>query len=176
MSTSTSSFEHYVANRAAWLVRLSFLLCGDTHLAEDLAQSTLMQLHRRWQRISHLEHPDAYVRRTLLHEYLRWRRRQRLSETPTGTAQRLGERSLDTPDIAEGIAARDATWRLLATLPRRQRAVLVLRYYEDLSDNQIAEALDCAPSTVRSQAARALTTLRGRLSHTALNGVTDERP
>jgi RNA polymerase sigma factor (sigma-70 family) len=96
----------------------------------------------------------------LVNEYLSWRCRRSNTEVPAGPGHGAAAATGET-DATERLAARDAAWRLLATLPRRQRAVLVLRFYEDLADQEIAAVLGCAPSTVRSQAARAMNTLRG---------------
>lgn len=140
-------FDDYVAARGDALLRFAYLLCGDAHLAEDLVQSVLAKAYRRWPK------PEAYVRRMVVNEHLSWRRRRSSGEVVVAA----------TPDAAAGgadLAERDAMWRLLATLPRRQRAVLVLRYYEDLSDAAIAEVLGCAESTVRAYATRALAALR----------------
>jgi len=111
-------------------------------------------------RIAAMAAPAAYLRRALVHEHVSGIRRLR---------RRVSTRTLDghdaqTADQAVSVDLRDATWRLLATLPRQQRAVLVLRFYEDLPDHEIAEALGCTEPTVRSNASRALTTLRARLS------------
>lgn len=175
------TFEDYVAGRGQALVRLAFLLCADRHLAEDLTQDTLFRAHRRWKRLSALDHPDAYVRRILLNEYLSWRRRRSSTELPVGPGEQGPAAGSVVEDTSDGLAARDVAWRLLATLPRRQRAVLVLRFYEDLSDQQIAEVMGCAAATVRSQAARALATLRtapglGTLVHTRASTTEGARP
>ncbi|WP_433887859.1 SigE family RNA polymerase sigma factor [Streptomyces sp. CA-111067] len=163
MSQTVLTFEEYVAGRGQALLRLAFLLCGDAHLAEDLTQDVLLRVHGRWRRIAALDHPDAYVKRMLLNEYLSWRRRRSSSELlgvpqPDGGTGRPEDPA--DGDLGEQVARREAAWHLLATLPRRQRAVLVLRFYEDLTDAQIAGVLGCAAGTVRSQAARALATLR----------------
>jgi RNA polymerase sigma factor (sigma-70 family) len=104
-----------------------------------------------------MERPEAYLKTVLVNEHLRWWRRRASREVPVAAV------AADAPvagDPAAEQASRDAAWALLAGLPRRQRAVLVLRYYEDLADTEIAAVLGCAPATVRSQAARALATLR----------------
>ncbi|MBM9506205.1 SigE family RNA polymerase sigma factor [Actinacidiphila acididurans] len=157
--TARPTFEEYVSGRGTALLRLAYLLSGDSHLAEDLTQDVLLRVHRRWRRVATLDHPDAYVKRMLLNEYLSWRRRRSSTEVPAPADTGVPVTGADG-DIGERVAMQEAAWRLLATLPRRQRAVLVLRFYEDLSDAQIAEVLGCAAATVRSQAARALATLR----------------
>lgn len=151
------TFEEYVAGRGPALLRLAYLLCADGHLAEDLTQDVLLRVHGRWRRVAALDHPDAYVKRMLVNEYLSWRRRLSNTEVPR---EPDGPEGAAPDDATDQVVTRDAGWQLLATLPRRQRAVLVLRFYEDLSDRQIAEVLGCAAATVRSQAARGLAALR----------------
>ncbi len=149
------TFEQYVNARGHALLRFATLLTGDRHLAEDLVQEALARAHPKWRRIGAMEHPDAYVRRMVVNLFLSWRRLRSSRVTPTATLpETLGE------DPSQSHADRDAMWRLLATLPRQQRAVLVLRFYEGLADDDIARLLDCSPATVRSHASRALGTLR----------------
>ena len=150
------SFEKFVAAQGPSLLRYAYLLTQDRGYAEDLVQGALVKTHRKWHTVTLAERPEAYVRRIVLNEYLSWRRR-RSSHEAVGPPP---ERSV--PDSTERVADQDFMWRALATLPAKQRAVLVLRYYEDMTDSDIAAALDCQPSTVRSQAARALETLRSR--------------
>ncbi|MFF1823441.1 SigE family RNA polymerase sigma factor [Kribbella sp. NPDC058245] len=142
------------------LVRLGLMLTGNLHSAEDLVQTVLARAHRRWDRISGLEFPEAYLRTMVVNEFLSWRRILKNRELPL--AEPI-ERPSDE-DIGSRQALKDATWQLLTTLPRQQRAVLVLRYYEDLSDAEIAEILGIAVGTVRSNVARALANLRDHLS------------
>lgn len=150
-----ADLEELVASRGSGLLRFALMLCGDPHLAEDLVQSALAKAHRRWARIAKTERPEAYLKKMIVNEHLGWWRRRSSREVPTAL-----DRERPGSDSAAGLAERDAAWALLATLPKRQRAVLVLRYYEDLSDEQIASVLGCAASTVRSNAARALAALR----------------
>ncbi len=152
-----ATFEEFVLIRGEALVRFALMLCGDRGRAEDLAQTVLVKAYPRWVRISAMDRPEAYLKTVLVHEHLRWWRRRSSTEVPL--AEPPGS-ALPVADGAVAYASRDAAWRLLARLPRRQRAVLVLRYYEDLPDAEIAAVLGCTPSTVRSQATRALATLR----------------
>lgn len=152
------TFEEFVLMRGEALVRFALMLCGDRGRAEDLAQTVLARAYPRWARISAMERPEAYLKTVLVHEHLRWWRRRASTEVPLAEPPESGR--APAVDGAVVHASRDAAWRLLARLPRRQRAVLVLRYYEDLPDAEIAAILGCAPSTVRSQATRALATLR----------------
>jgi RNA polymerase sigma-70 factor (sigma-E family) len=134
------------------------MLCGDRHRAEDLVQSVLAKAYPRWPRISAMQRPEAYLKAILVNEELRWWRRRGNREVPV--AEPAAAEPAATGDAAGAQASRDAAWALLRRLPGRQRAVLALRYYEDLSDAEIADLLGCRRSTVRSQASRALATLR----------------
>lgn len=151
-----SSFDQYVVGRGASLLRFAYLLTADRHLAEDLVQEVLAKAHHRWARIERLDQPDYYVRKAILNQYLSWRRRRSSGET----AMRDLPDAPDPGDHASRLAERDEVWAMLAGLPRQQRAVLVLRYYEDLADAQIAELIGCSVATVRAHASRALTRLR----------------
>ncbi|WP_412543215.1 SigE family RNA polymerase sigma factor [Longispora sp. K20-0274] len=147
------TFEEYAAARMSALLRYATVLTGDRALAEDVVQNVLVRAHSRWRRI---EDPDRYLRRMVVNEYLSWRRRwSRIVPMPSVAPPRS-----DAPDHATSHADRDALRAELDRLPRRQRAVLVLRYYEGLTDAEIAEVLDCAPGTVRGYASRALAALR----------------
>lgn len=143
-------FEAYVAARGRSLLRFAFVLSRDADLAQDLVQNALGRVHSRWER---LETPDAYLRRAIVNDFLSWKRRGASREVLTA----------ELPDVAAegtGLEDRDSMWRLLGELPRKQRVVLVLRFYEDLDDEQIARVLGCAPATVRSHASQALAALR----------------
>ncbi|MDQ1287284.1 MAG: hypothetical protein QG622_849 [Actinomycetota bacterium] len=152
------------------LLRYATVVTCDAHLAEDVVQDVLIRAQGRWRRIGALDAPERYVQRMIVNEFLSWRRRRATrssvpldpaalgriapsGEVPNGglTSGNSAERQVDD---------REYLLRLIASLPPRQRAVIALRYYEDLSDGQIAELLNCRPTTVRSQACRALATLR----------------
>lgn len=149
-------FEAYVVARKAALLRTAYLLCGDHAQAEDAVQNVLARVHLAWPRLERRDTVDGYVRRALVNEVReRWRRpwvrrEQSVAEVPDGPV----EQPLPEVDVAP------AMWAALQRLSAKQRAVLVLRYYEDLSEAQIAEVLRIAPGTVKSQASRALATLR----------------
>ncbi|MEU4243598.1 SigE family RNA polymerase sigma factor [Actinoplanes sp. NPDC026619] len=153
-------FDEFVQGRGWALLRFAYLLSGDAHLAEDLVQEVLARMHRRWDRITAMEHAEAYVRTAITRQFLSWRRRRSARESIVA----------ELPEIPDGfepqqrVLARDQMWRLLAGLPRAQRAVLVLRFYCDLPDDEIAALLGCGESTVRSQASRALTRMRTMLT------------
>jgi RNA polymerase sigma-70 factor (sigma-E family) len=148
---------------ALWprLLRTAYAVSGDLGVAEDAVHTAFAKAYRSWRRISRLESPEAYVRRMVVNEVLNDRRKARrrheiTSDAPPDRAEVGG------PDEALGD---DSLWRAVASLPPRQRAVLVLRFYEDLSEQQIADALGCRPGTVKSQASAALATLRTRVEH-----------
>ncbi|EXG81784.1 SigE family RNA polymerase sigma factor [Cryptosporangium arvum] len=147
-------FGSYLEADGATLLRFAYVLTGDHHLAEDLVQEALVQVHRRWARI---EEPRAYVRKAVLRHYLSWRRRRSSDEIPARDAV---WRSTAQDDHAERVVDRDALWSALATLPRQQRAVLTLRFYSDLDDAAIAELIGCSAHTVRGYASRGLARLR----------------
>jgi RNA polymerase sigma-70 factor (sigma-E family) len=138
------------------LLRLAYQLTHDRSTAEDVVQEALVSIYRSWRRtMPTVEHAEAYARRVVVNEFLRRRRLRSASEVVTD----------DVPEVAAGtfeaqVVDRDELWRALERLPARQRAVLVLRYYEQLPDAQIAELIDAKEATVRSLALRGLTTLR----------------
>ncbi|GAA3382005.1 SigE family RNA polymerase sigma factor [Cryptosporangium minutisporangium] len=153
----STPFDEYVAARGMGLLRFAYLLTGDHHLAEDILQEALAKLHGRWSRLADTDQLTAYVRKAILRQYLTWRRRRSSGETPS-------ELSLDFSapgsDHAEALAERDSLWHALAGLPRQQRAAVVLRFYEDLDDDEIARLLKCSVPTVRSHISRGLARLR----------------
>ncbi len=150
----SEDFRAFAASRWPGLVRLAFGLTGDRFLAEDIAQTALARAYVAWRRVSRADDPDAYVRRILVNTSNRRFRRRRVTEQPGN----LPETPVDGP--ADLIGERTALVAALRQLPPRQRAVIVLRYWQDLTDAQIAAALGCSPGTVRSQLARALAKLR----------------
>jgi RNA polymerase sigma-70 factor (sigma-E family) len=164
--STDQEFADLVSERMPALLRYAHLLTGDRGRAEDLVQSALAAAYRHRRRIDPAG-AEAYLRRAVLNGYLSWWRRVRVRE-------RLTDRPPDRPlaDAAPALDERDAMWAALATLPPRQRAVLVLRYYEDLPEAEIARVLDVAPGTVKSQAAKALATLRRSAALLDQQGVT----
>lgn len=149
------SFEDFVNARSQALLRYGYVLTGCPHSAADLLQEGLVRLRGAWSRVQNKKDPEGYVRVTMarLHVSI-WRRRRR--ERLTGEPPERGY----TEQRFEAAHGDSGLWQALATLPRRQRAVLVLRYYEGLSDSEIAERLGISTGTVRSQASRALGKLR----------------
>jgi RNA polymerase sigma-70 factor (sigma-E family) len=152
-------FEEYVATRSRALLRSAVLMTGDRRQAEDLLQSALLKTWRSWPRVQRADDPDAYVRRILLNDYLKGRDRKWHGETPSPLDdQPLDDRWLGS--VEDRAVLSDA----LAQLPPGQRAVLVLRYFDDLTEGQTANALECSVGTVKSQSHRALARLRELLA------------
>jgi RNA polymerase sigma-70 factor (sigma-E family) len=157
MTERALTLDAFLGAELGSLLRFAAVLTGDTALAEDVVQDVLIRVNARWDRIGLMAHPRAYVRRMVVNEYLSWRRRSWRS-VPAGSAEDVGDG--EAPDISAAIVERQALLAELVRLPRRQRAVIVLRYYEGLSDSEAARVLGCRPATVRGYAARALATLR----------------
>lgn len=151
------SFDDFVAARGDALWRSAWLLTGDGHLAEDLVQTALAKSYRAWDRMGDPAGFEAYVRRTLYTTYVSWWRRRWNGERPT---EQLPEAGVAGPDVA----LRHDLLAALSALPRGQRAVVVLRYFEDRSERETADLLGCSVGTVKSQCARALTALRSSVS------------
>ncbi|MEH0820648.1 MULTISPECIES: SigE family RNA polymerase sigma factor [unclassified Micromonospora] len=152
------TYEEFADSRLTALLRYAVMLTGDPHQAQDLVQDTMVRVQLNWRRVARAESPERYVRRMLTNQYVDWRRgswmrRVLLRGEPEESAPQA-------TDHAQDAVERDQVWSWLARLPRRQRASLVLRYYEDLPDAEIAEILGCAVGTVRSSISRALATLR----------------
>ncbi len=159
-------FGAFVTERSPALVRSAWLLTGDRATAQDLVQTALAKTWVRWDRVVRQEAPEGYVRRVMVTTYLSWRRRRWHGELPTDTVpERAAERDLF------GEAELRATVRAaLDELPRRQRAVVVLRYFDDLTEAQTAQALGCSVGTVKSQSAKALAKLRASAHLSAIWG------
>jgi len=157
--TAEAEFTECVSARSdAWL-RVAYLLCGNRPDAEDLLQTALVKTYLAYPRLRAKEALDAYVRRTLVTTHISiWRRPARRREFAVDTPPEPGVPT--EIDLTETITQRDALWTALGRLGKRQRAVVVLRFYEDLTEAQVAEALGVTVGTVKSQTARALATLR----------------
>lgn len=156
-------FDDYVRLRGQAFVRLARLLVGDRYLGEDLAQEVLATAFVRWKRIAATDAPDAYLRRMLVNAAISRKRRKTLPTVTIGPSNDL----VDRRDLGAMTAERDAMWRVVRTLPAKQRTAVVLRFYEDMDDAAIAELLGCRAVTVRTQIMRALQTLRTRMADIA---------
>ena len=151
-------FREFVAVRSAALHRTAYLLVGDWALAEDLVQTALVKTYLAWRRLDGIAAVEPYARRVMINTATGWWRRRWRGERPTG---QLPERPI--ADGADQRAERDRVWQLLRDLPTRQRAVVVLRFYEDLSEAETARLLDISVGTVKSQTSRAMAAMRARL-------------
>jgi RNA polymerase sigma-70 factor (sigma-E family) len=166
-------FEDFTQARLPALLRYATLLCGERESARDLVQEVLTRAFARWRRIGAVDEPYAYVREMLTNEFLSQRRRRRLVTVPLTFEALDGPAAPVQRDYVTEASARDAMWQRLAGLPPQQRATVVLRYYEGLTDVEIADVLGCRPATVRSNAARALAALRIDLTDSSF--VTERR-
>jgi RNA polymerase sigma-70 factor (sigma-E family) len=152
-------FAAFVQCRGQHHLRVAVLLTGDWHAAEDLVQASLAKLYRAWPRLDTGTDPDAYLRRIIINTHRSWWRTRWRRETPAA----------DLPDQAAGAdpadqhAAADQVRRALATLPHQQRAVLVLRYFEDLPETEVARLLGCSVGSVKTHTHRGLRALRAVL-------------
>ncbi|GAB4048174.1 SigE family RNA polymerase sigma factor [Catellatospora paridis] len=155
-----SDFREYVTARLDQLRRTAYLLCGDWHAADDVTSTAIMKLMRHWRRIRELENVDSYARQVLLRTWLDERRRPWRREWATAV---LPVRAVAAADRV--VDERLAIMGHLAALPARRRAVIVLRFYDDLSVEETAAVLGCSTGTVKSQTSRALDTLRAALVH-----------
>lgn len=148
-------FEDFVALRSQALLRTAYLLCGgDRSAAEDMLQDVLMSMYGKWRRIS--TSPEAYARKSLANAAAnRWRRRSRKPEAPMEYAQTPTAKGHE-----EQVVDADSVVRALAELPKKMRAVLVLRFFDDLSEAETARVLGCGLGTVKSQTSRGLARMR----------------
>lgn len=157
-SASVPTFDEYAVGAWPSLYRYAYLLAGNHADAEDLAQQTLVKAYHSWSRVEAAVAPTAYLRRILTNTYLAQRRpkRHRLELLTDAPPEPL-------PAAGSAVEDRMLLWPHVKSLPPRQRAVIVLRYYEDLSEREIAEALGCSPGNVKSTAHRAIKALRAAL-------------
>ncbi|MEV8536549.1 SigE family RNA polymerase sigma factor [Streptomyces sp. NPDC051211] len=157
-------FQGFMTSRWPRLMRTAYLLTGEQYAAEDLVQSSMEKVYAAWRRVRQADDPDAYVRRVVTNTHAR-RFRRRLREDlapPGGDGSPLGELA-HRPDRGDRMAQADdraALLRGLAELPLRQRQAVVLRYWEDLSETQTAEAMGCSVGAVKSNAAKGIAKLR----------------
>lgn len=165
--TRADDFEDFVAARTGALLRYAYVLTGDRHRSEDLVQSALASCYRHWRRIGSVE-AERYIRRAVLNACLSWWRRPvRRLETSVDDVTPLLDARHSALGADADLEVRDEVWRALDQLAPRQRAVLVLRYFEDLTEAETAATLGVAVGTVKSQHAKAMRTLRGVLGPSA---------
>ena len=167
-SDESSDFDEFMNATWAPLFRTAYLLTGDYHLAEDLLQTAFAKVFLSWPKVSTLEQPLAYTRKIVTNQAMSWWRRRSSSEVPT----------LDITDgldvgHEDRVTQASVVWAALAALPSRQRAVMVLRYYEDLSEAEIADTLNMSTGSVKAHASAARAALAqrlGTLDHDVTNG------
>ncbi len=151
--------DEWVTREAPALLRFAHLVTGDADAAQDAVQDALANAFARWDRVAATDDPGAYVRRMIVNAHVSaWRRFGR-RVTPVAEV-----RGGSVTDVANAVARDDVVWRVCRALPTKQRAAVVLRYYEDLEFSEIARILECSEGTVRSQLHRALAALRAELT------------
>jgi RNA polymerase sigma-70 factor (sigma-E family) len=161
-----SEFAEFALARAGALQRSAYLMVGDAQLAQDLVQEALTKTYVAWPRLRDPRNAEAYCRKAITTTAISWFRRKGWhNERPT---EHLPEDARGVAGPEASVVERDAVWQALGALPPRQRAALVLRYYEDLTEAQTAEAMGCAVGTVKSQVAAALSKLREQLGDDAV--------
>ena len=154
-----ADFSAYVSARQRSLARFAYLLTGGAHDAEDLVQSVLAKVYAKWDRISTVESPDAYGRRMMVNEYNSWWRRPwRRRERTNIELIRIMD-----PPASPDVQRDDELWAVVRSLAPQQRAAVVLRFYEDLSEAQTADILGVSVGTVKSHTSRAIRSLRRQL-------------
>ena len=157
-SRDAVAFSDLVATRSAALVRTAYLVVGDHQLAQDLVQEALVKTYVAWPRLRDVSRAEAYARRTIVTTAISWRRRRSFHERPARVIPEQAQ-----PDRTDAIATHDVVWAALSGLPPRQRAAIVLRYYEDLSEAGTAQVMGCAVGTVKSQVSTGLARLRDQI-------------
>jgi RNA polymerase sigma-70 factor (sigma-E family) len=159
VNTLAGEFDAFVRARTPSLLRSAYLLTGDQHLAEDLVQNALIRTHRSWSRLHHAGNAEAYTRKVMYHLQVAWWRRGKVAESLSGEVPESRRRSSEG-DHATYTAVRLTLQAALLKLTNSQRAVLVLRFFEDRSEAEAAEILRVSVGTVKSQTAKALARLR----------------
>jgi RNA polymerase sigma-70 factor (sigma-E family) len=152
-------FDSFVRARTPALLRSAYLLTGDQHLAEDLVQSALARTHRSWRRLYDSGNAEAYTRKTMYHLQVSWWRRGRVAESLSAEVPETRRRA-SGPSSTDRVAVLITLRAVLLKLSTRQRAVLVLRFFEDRSEAECAELLGVTVGTIKSQTSRALARLR----------------
>jgi RNA polymerase sigma-70 factor (sigma-E family) len=157
-----AEFAELVAAMSQRLHGTAFAVCGDRQLAEDAVQSALVSAYRTWPRVRDADSSEAYLRKMVVNQVMSWRRRKAWATTPGPGAAVERSRSSHEDDVVE----HQRVWSAVGGLPPRQRAVIVLRYYEGMSEADIAEVLGIRPGTVKSQSSAAMAHLRTTLADT----------
>jgi RNA polymerase sigma-70 factor (sigma-E family) len=153
-------FQAFVIGRWPRLMRTAFLLTGEQHAAEDLVQSTFEQVYVAWRKVGSADEPEAYVRRVMINAHARKHRRRLREFLAPKDDSGLAHEQPDTGDRISQADDRNALLKALAQLPPRQRQAVVLRYWEDLTETQAAEAMGCSVGAVKSNAAKGIAKLR----------------
>lgn len=169
-ASDVTAFSEFVEARSSSLFRTAYLMVGDHQLAQDLLQEALVKTLIAWPRLQDRANVEPYTRRIIVTTSISWRRRRSFHERPSST---LPESS--GPDAAEATVTHDAVVAALLTVPPRQRAAIVLRYYQDLTETQTAEVMGCSVGAVKSQVSAGLKRLRGSLRQDFDESVTGER-
>jgi RNA polymerase sigma-70 factor (sigma-E family) len=160
----SAAFAEFAAARSAALFRAAYLMVGDHGLAEDLLQEALTKTYVAWPRLRDVANAEAYTRKAITTTAISWwRRKSWQAEKPRDDVPEGPARDRSADEDAAAFAERDWLWAELQKLPPRQRAAIVLRYYEDLTEAQTAAALGCSVGTVKSQVSTGLRRLRDRL-------------
>ncbi len=170
-TTDEERFTEFVRAHSATLFRTAYLMTGDYQRAEDLLQTTLVRVYQRWHQVEAMDLPVAYARRVLVNQTTSWWRRRSSHEIPSVVKEDHG-----WAGGMDEATEHDRVWRAVLSLPKRQRAVTVLRYYEDLSEAGIAEVLGMAPGTVKSHAHAANRRLAELLGEPATETVEGAQP
>ena len=170
-SAEQGEIEAYVEGAMPRLVGLAYAMTGTKVDAEDLVQDTLATVITKWSRVSQAENIDAYVRRTMVNTLISKKRRKWTTEVVSHEVVTADWSQPAGAGVAQQVTDRDAVLELLRQLPDRQRAVMALRYYQDLPDAQIAQTLDCSEQAVRSAAHNAMKTLRRLMPARTWQGV-----
>jgi RNA polymerase sigma-70 factor (sigma-E family) len=155
-----AEFSELAAAVSHRLLCMAYAVCGDRQLAEDAVQSVWVSAYRTWPRVRDVNHTEAYLRRMVVNQLMSWRRRKSWAMTTA----RVVEPSRESHE--NGVVEQQLVWSAVGQLPRRQRAVIVLRYYEGMSEADIAETLGIRPGTVKSAASAAMVRLRATLPDT----------
>ena len=163
------TFDEFTRERLPALLRFAKVICVNRGAAEDVVQDVLLRVHARWDDVEPLDHPDAYVRRMIVNEYLSWRRKWARMIPTADVPDRA------TADPTDQLNDRAQLAAEIARLPSRQRVVVVMRFYGGLTDSEIAADLGCTQGTVRSHLSRALATLRVQLDVPTEVDEADER-